>query len=567
MIIFRTLKYKNFLSAGNAFTRFDLNKNKTTLICGDNGSGKSILLDALTYVLFNKSFRRINKPQLINSVNNKDSVVEIEFSVSNTHYKVIRGQKPNIFEIWKNGDLQEQTADLKDYQNLLEKNILKMNYKTFCQVVILGSANFVPFMMLPAAGRREIIEGLLDIELFSTMNTIVKENIKATEEGLYDLETQQKILENTIKLNIKHSKQIEKMKSQSEGELIREIANTDELISLTKKQIADIEKQLNDYFSVLDQEEELLEQISNNKYHISDNSKDRVSLEKTIDFYNHSSVCSTCEQNIDKQFKEEKLQRLAEEKNSLEIAHEHLLNTSQKLLKNKEILDQQKQQKNSLENEVLSLKTRLETQVNSKKKLSSDLEKLRTTSYELVDNTKEKEELRGILRKKKQYIEERDIDAVAALLLKDSGIKSQIIRQYIPVINQMINTNLAHLEFFCMFEFDENFNEVIKSRYRDEFSYASFSQGERMRIDLALLFTFRDLAKMRNASPCNLLILDEIMDSSLDAAGTDEFLKIIDTFAEYNNTFIISHKHHQLTDKFSNVIRIEKKKNFSRKVG
>lgn len=563
MITFKTIKYKNFLSSGNVFTKFDLDKHATTLICGPNGSGKSAVLDALCFVLYNKSFRKVNKPQLVNSINQKEMLVEINFTVNTNHYRVVRGMKPVVFEIYKNGDMIEPPADNKDYQLMLENSVLRMSYKTFVQVVLLGSANFVPFMQLPAAGRREIIENLLDIDMFTTMNVIVKDNIKLLDQVLSELDNRQKILENTIKLNIKHRKQIDRMKDSSTGQLRGEIDglkekmhSLDEQCSITQTEIEKID---DDDSHVQEEISELNEKIFRLEMQLSE-------AQDQIKFLNDHSDCPTCNQGIDADFRSKKISDMTNYKNSLTVSIEAHNDSKEYATKELDKIRARGKEKRALEKKLYTLESNIATLSSMCNEKEKELKRvLAAQDDHVVDDTAERHELKELLKKKKRVLEEREIDVVASELLKDSGIKSQIIRQYIPVINQMINQNLAELDFFCMFEFDENFDEVILSRYRDEFSYGSFSQGERMRIDLALLFAFRELSRVRNASPCNILFLDEVMDSSLDSAGTDEFIKIISTYAKKNNIFVISHKHHQINDSFSNVIKIEKKKNFSRK--
>lgn len=564
MLIFEKVIYQNFLSTGNYNTEIDFLKNKNTLICGVNGSGKSTLIDAITYCLFGKAFRNINKPQLINSVTGKNMLVEIHFSVNNDSYIVKRGMKPNIFEIYQNQTLINQSAENKDYQSILEKTIIKMNYKSFCQVVVLGSANFTPFMLLPAAQRRAFVEDLLDIQMFSVMNNLLKEKVIENKGLLIDCDTQIKLTENTLETNKKNreeaNKNIESI-IQTKNESISKIESENEK---DKQQLKTIEDDI----------AELQNTISNSKPKVL-SALDKVyksrtlldskiqQAKKTLSFFEDNSSCPMCEQEITNAFKENKISSIKIKREEQTVLVEQL-NEKIKTLENKQdkivSLVSDLQQLNSARVELSSKISFNEKTIKSFRK---DIDDLMRKQISVVDDANLLSELKEYHTTKQKLLEQKEIYNVGLVLLKDGGIKAKIIKQYIPIINDMINNYLDQMEFFCQFTMDETFEEKIKSRYRDDFSFESFSEGEKMRLNLAILFTWRELAKMRNSAATNLLILDEIMDSSLDSNGTDEFIKIIHTLTKNNNVFVISHKTDQILDRFDGVIRFEKQKNFS----
>lgn len=566
MIVFKKIRWKNFLSTGNLFTEIELNKSATTLIVGENGAGKSTLLDALSFVLFNKPFRKINKPLLLNSITKKDLVVEIEFSIGPNNYKIVRGIKPNLFEVYQNGSLLNQSADSKDYQEILEKQILKINFKSFCQVVVLGSASFVPFMSLPTGQRREIIEDLLDLQIFTSMNTILKQRITTNAEDLIKQEANKKIVEEKIKLVKKH--------------LIEMQNNNDKIINEKSERVDQTNTQINelneDYWSLRNKRESLEEKMVDEK-ELSSSMKKLTALKhkfeahlssqkEQIKFFTDHDNCPTCKQEIDESFKcdmvnnnEERIKELEE---NLDVVAKNYVETNDKineLMNIQSNINSIKMDEHKLATKISSLveyRTQLETEINTiKKNITEDNS---DQLNKLVDELKEADDLLNELHDLKQTYQ------AVSVLLKDGGIKAKIIKQYIPIINKLINKYLSSMDFFVQFELNEEFNETIKSRFRDEFSYASFSEGEKMRINLAILFTWRAVAKLRNSISTNILIMDEVMDSSLDSNGTEEFMKVLTQLAVDTNTFIISHKTDQLYDKFTTVIKFEKHKNFSK---
>ena len=566
MITFKKLRWKNLLSTGNVFTEIELNKHNTTLIVGENGAGKSTILDALSFVLFGKAFRKINKPQLINTITQKQLVVEVEFTIGNNEYKIIRGIKPNLFEVFKDDKLLNQTAETKDYQEILEKQILKVNHKSFCQVVVLGSATFQPFMQLPSGQRREIIEDLLDLQIFTTMNSILKQKVLLNNESIVEKQSEKKILENKISLIKEHLKEL-----QNNNEIM--IKEKKELIEESDAQIL----RLNNEYTSLQEKRNLLEEnISNSecinkkmnklsklKHQIEAN---LALVKKDVDFFNKHDNCPTCKQEIDEQFKcetvESKNKQIEEYTSGLDLLTKEYETTNDELRK---VLDVQSKI-NDVRMEINSIKTKINSMFEYRNRIEEEIKSIGKKFTqdekvpELEKNLKEVEAVFNELSEEKQLLN------AAAVLLKDGGIKARIIKQYVPIINKLINKYLGALDFFVQFELNEEFNETIKSRFRDEFSYSSFSEGEKMRINLAILFTWRAVAKLRNSVATNILIMDEVFDSSLDTNGTEEFFKLIKNLTTDTNTFIISHKTDQLYDKFERVLKFEKHKNFSRMV-
>ena len=565
MIIFKTVRWRNFLSTGNNFIEIQLNKNPTTLIIGENGAGKSTVLDALCFGLFGRPFRNINKPQLLNSINNRNCVVEIEFEIGSKKLKVIRGIKPNVFEIYINGKMYNQDANARDYQKYLEQQILKLNYRSFSQVVILGSSTFIPFMQLRARHRREVVEEILDIQIFSLMNMLLKLKLRDIVNDIKNIEYQYELTREKIAL---HKKYIEDMK-KNKNEFIKEKS------SLLASNEEEIFKKNSDIKSHLNNNKKLLLQISDNdkviKAHIKLKDIRSTLKEKKknngimVEFFESNDDCPTCEQHIDEKFKENMIIKYQEEVNKFTDA---LIELKEVLLKsNKRQESISEIAKTIRENEVHVAKenssiTQLEKfnstlqleldQLQSGAISKPDYNKLKKLELKMVDVEKQKRELK----------EDQTYSEAVRNMLQDTGIKTKIIKQYLPIMNKLINTYLTAMEFYVNFTLDENFNETIKSRYRDEFTYDSFSEGEKMRIDLALLFTWRAIAKMKNSTNTNLLMLDEIFDSSLDSTGTDEFLKILNTLGG-ENVFVISHKQDALSDKFKSTIKFEKTKNFS----
>ena len=568
MIFFKTLRYKNFLSTGNTFTEIGLGKNQTTLIVGENGAGKSTILDALSFAMYNKPFRKINKPQLMNSINKKDLVVELEFDVGSNKYKIIRGLKPNIFEVYQNNNMISQDADNRDYQEILERQILKLNHKSFCQVVVLGSASFVPFMQLPAASRREVIEDLLDIQIFSTMNSLLKEKISTNSTKIMDVDYQYDLTSEKISMQHQYivamqknnDEQVDKLKVELK-QYMDKIDSEKSAIVLLEEQIGILNEQINDQDQVARKQKKLqvLETQLNDKL---------AKLQNEIEFFNLHDTCPTCKQSIDDGFKCETVATKENQMQETNSGVEQLRQEIQTIQDRIQSIANISSQITSFNIEKITHSNSISGLLSQCKKAAKDIEELQKKTEDFVlndDKMKELEQTIGTLSEQKgELLRDKDALAVAAIVLKDNGIKARIIKQYIPVINKLINKYLAAMDFFVNFELDENFNETIKSRFRDEFSYASFSEGEKMRINLAILFTWRAVAKLRNSASTNLLIMDEVLDGSLDSNGTDEFLKIINTLTQDTNTFIISHKVDQLVDKFANTLRFEKHKNFSR---
>jgi DNA repair exonuclease SbcCD ATPase subunit len=565
MIKFKKIRYKNFLSTGNFFTEVFLDKNDMTLIIGSNGVGKSSILDAITFALFGKSFRNINKPQLINSINQKNMVVELEFSISAKKYKIIRGLKPNVFEIHCNGELLNQDAKSKDYQELLEKNILKFNYKAFTQIVILGRSSFTPFMLLSAADRRTIIEELLDIQIFSSMNAVLKDKMMIVKNETLELKRN---MDTTISKIEMQKKYVEEAKKNTEDQLERlkkELHQTVSNIEKKQNECDLIQKHTNLLIDSISDESSIKQKINELTKYEAKIENNVLKIKQTIQFFNENSTCPTCDQSIqNKDIKisesqdkisqyEEGLSKIQEEIEKQNSFMDMVLNTQRK------IRDHQSEIK-SIQATVAQMQSYADriareiTEIKNRKIISDDMLQM---SKNLVDDLKTLEEQRQEYSTKKKYMD------VASALLKDGGIKSKIIKQYLPIINKLVNKYLSAMNFMVNFEMDEEFKETIKSRYRDDFSYENFSEGERMRIDLALMLTWRTISKMKNSMNTNLLILDEVFDSSLDATGTEDFMKLLQSLGKDANIYVISHKGDVLIDKFNHTLRFEKVKNFS----
>lgn len=566
MIHFKYVKYKNILSTGNSFTEIKLDQNKSTLIVGENGAGKSTMLDAICFALYGKPFRKINKPQLMNSINQKELVVELGFNVSGKEFTVRRGIKPNIFEIWCNGELLNQDAAARDYQAYLEETILKLNLKSFGQVVVLGSSTFVPFMQLPASHRREVIEDLLDIQIFTTMNTLLKEKATNNKTEITELKYDIDLLVNKIESAKNHNESIRKMK-ESEVEKIREKIKTNlETIDIENAEIEKIGITIDDLIaSITDKTEQKkkLEEVKDIDRNLEAKFKQ---LTKDTKFYEGHDNCPTCRQGIAHDFKEHTIQDNLSKIHQIDDGRTQIadkISVIQERLSDISDVEDEISQQNLKASEHRANVRFATNALKSIKKELEDAEKEVETIDTSEINTME-EGLSSYHSRQNQLFDDKQTLAIVSSMLKDGGIKTRIIKQYVPVMNKLINKYLAAMDFFVQFELDENFNETIKSRFRDVFSYASFSEGEKLRIDLALLFTWRSVSKLRNSVSTNLLIMDEIMDSSLDNAGTEEFLKIINELTSDSNIFIISHKGDQLYDKFDNTIRFTKVKNFSR---
>ena len=566
MIVFKKVRWKNFLSTGNNFTEIELDRNSTTLIIGENGAGKSTILDALCFGLFGKAFRNISKPLLVNSVNGSSTIVEIEFTIGTKKFLVRRGIKPNILEIYVDGKMYNQDANARDYQKHLEQQILKLNYRSFTQVVILGSSTFVPFMQLNKKYRREVVEEILDIQIFSLMNFILKSELKTLSQDIREVEYEKSLYEEKIALQEKYIKEIKKNIDKILKEKVELLSGNEEEIFMRQGENdllnQDIDELVN---SIVDKTkmDEKLSKLNDIKSTLVEKHKNHSTM---IAFFDNNDDCPTCEQHIDEQFKKQMISKKKKSANDLmtglnELETE-LISTKDRLTGIKDIA------KTIREKEVHIAKNK--SSVDQLEKFNTNLQnEMNELSEESgvtkLDNNKLEElksKLKGIDNSRSKLKEEHIYSDAARNMLQDSGIKTKIIKQYLPVMNKLINTYLTSMEFYVNFTLDENFEETIKSRYRDEFTYASFSEGEKMRIDLALLFTWRAVAKMKNSTNTNLLILDEIFDSSLDSTGTDEFLKILNTLGD-ENVFVISHKQDMLVDKFRSTIKFEKTKNFS----
>lgn len=568
MITFQCVRWKNFLSTGNSFTEINFLKSSSTLIIGNNGAGKSTILDALCFALFGKPFRKINKPQLLNSINQQQGVVEVEFLVGKKQYKVVRGIKPNVFEVYCDGVMVDQDAKAKDYQDHLEKFILKINYKSFTQVVILGSASFVPFMQLSPADRRAIIEDLLDIQIFSSMNMIVKEKMVAIKDTSGKNKYAMDLTSEKIKMQ---QSSIEEHKKHSDAEIKKKQKEIENSESQVNKLTADI-KLIQKHIDVLNNkisDKLTTEKKSSKLIQLESKLETKLrKLEKEEKFYEENHDCPTCKQSIDDTFRHNQLSGINKTKGEVGVAVKDIENKIEET--NQRIEEIQKIVKHiqAHNNEIVKHTSTISAVNSYIGKLNLEIQNLSTHKDSLEDENEKlkelKRELSMLLRQMEELSLEKQYYEFAGNLLKDTGIKTKIIRQYLPIMNKLINKYLTAMDFFVNFNINENFEETIKSRYRDEFSYANFSEGEKMRIDLALLFTWRQIAKLKNSTNTNLLILDEVFDSSLDGVGTEEFLKLIHEMGTDTNVFVISHKGDQLFDKFRSVIKFEKHNNFSR---
>ena len=565
MILFKKIRYKNILSTGNIFTEIDFNKSGTTLIVGENGAGKSTMLDALTFVLFGRTFRSINKSQLINSITRKDAVVEIHFYIAPHNYFIRRGMKPNIFEVYCSDKLLNQTAEVRDYQEILEKQILKINYKSFCQVVILGSASFIPFMQLPTGQRRTIIEDLLDLQVFTVMNTLLKDDIQANTSSLQEIEYDKKMLEEKIKMTKEHLKEMQSKNEEFINEKKALILEYQSKITNEYEKKTSINKEMEELVKKIEDEDTLKTKISKLiKLRAQMESKLNL-LDKDILFFTHNEDCPTCKQSIDESFKCDIINSKNSEAEEMKFGLQKLMQTYDNTSKQLETVFEISSKYNELISTLMTTDVQLKNLEHNVSIIEKEIERSKKSIKE-SDDIKIVDLETQLVQLSKNYNELQDdklIFHACASMLKDGGIKTKIINQYIPVINKLINKYLSSMDFFVDFQLNGQFEETIKSRHRDEFSYSSFSEGEKFRINLALLFAWRAVAKMRNSASTNLLIMDEVMDSSLDSSGTEEFMKIINTLIKDTNTFIISHRTEQITDKFDNVIRFHKHKNFS----
>ena len=567
MLVFRYVRWRNLLSTGNYFTEIKLDNTSNTLVVGENGSGKSTMLDALCFGLFGKPFRSIVKPNLINSINGKDTVVEVEFNAGNKSYKIIRGIKPNIFEIYQDGELLNQDAAARDYQEYLEKFILKMNYKSFTQIVILGSASFTPFMQLSNTDRRAIIEDLLDIQIFSTMNGLVKEKLSNNKDLSVAKKHEIDIDQQKYELKETHIKQLKQNNDEKIDEYELDIANNSNHIVTLETQTSEHTDKIDtlqaDVTSRLDTEQKV-KKFNQLETQIETNLS---KYKKDVNFFEHNDNCPTCRQTIDKHFKEEEIGNLT---NKITECTVGLSQLEIKLLEEQNKLNEISEKQKQIQELQIKIATNTTSITEIKKyivRIEKHIDELKNTKDISDTEQKQLEELKVKIdeaeKELKELIDEKTYYEVASGLLKDTGIKTKIIKQYLPIINKLVNKYLASLDFFVNFNLDESFKETIKSRHRDEFTYNNFSEGEKQRIDMALMLTWRAVAKLKNSSNTNLLILDEIFDSSLDVNGTDELIKILHMLEDVN-LFVISHKGDILQDKFNHVIKFEKIKNFSR---
>jgi len=567
MILFKKISYKNFLATGNTPIEVNLDTHKSTLIVGTNGAGKSTIIEAIIFALFNKSFRKVNKNQLINSINGSDCLVEIEFQIGNTTWKVVRGMKPNIFEIYRNNNLLDQSSASADQQKWLEQHVLKLNYKSFTQIVILGSSTFVPFMQLPAAHRREVIEDLLDIKIFSTMHVIVRDRMKTTADEIKNLDRDIDLIKEKVDIqkkfidNLKkHSdKTIDQKKNKIE-ELSAEVELNQDMINLYNFKINELQEQ----YTKLQNIDKKIKELETFKIKFGSKKKDHTNYKK---FFEENDVCPQCNQEITGDIKHHHIQENTNQILKLEDA----------LLKLESEIEQTNlklEEKNSILSEIQKYNNEISSAINSNRQVTRIIDEIRKEISDIENNnnnmTDEKNKLNeyvsdGVsLSKRLSDLKTKKTNYdVLNNLLKDGGIKSQIIKKYLPVMNQLINKYLQSMDFYVNFTLDENFDETIKSRYRDDFTYASFSEGEKMRIDLSLMFTWRSVAKLKNSANTNLLILDEVFDSSLDVAGTDDFMRIIKGLDEGTNVMVISHKGDSILDKFDRILKFDKYKNFS----
>lgn len=565
MLTFTQVRYKNILSTGNAWTSIELNRNKSTLIVGENGAGKSTILDAISFALYGKAFRKINKPQLMNSINQKDLMVEVYFTSNGAEFVIKRGMKPNIFEIWKNGELLNQDASSRDYQAYLEENVLKMNYKSFGQVVVLGSSTFVPFMQLPAQHRREVIEDLLDIQIFSTMNNLLKEKVSANKTSSVEVKYSIDLVKSKIEAAKDHNDSIRKLKENEVARIKEKMRDKINLVESEELKAEELDAQIMTLIKTITDKAIVKDKLDQFKTVKNDLTNKANTLQKDVRFYTAHDNCPTCKQGIEHDFKEltitDKQGKINEIETALKTVDQKISEVAGRLEEISNIESELQSLNLARNDHTANIRIAKSTLVGLKNELDNAEKDVAEIDTAKIDQFKE--ELKELVVLQKELSDDKETLLVVGSMLKDGGIKTRIIKQYVPIMNKLINKYLAAMEFFVDFQLDENFNEKILSRFRDEFSYASFSEGEKLRIDLALMFTWRSVSRLRNSVTTNLLIMDEVLDGSLDQAGTDEFLKIVNELTADSNVFIISHKGDVLQDKFDHTIKFEKKKNFS----
>jgi DNA repair exonuclease SbcCD ATPase subunit len=568
MIKFQKISWKNFLSTGNQPTEILLNRSTSTLIVGENGAGKSTILDAICFALFNKAFRNISKPQLLNSINQKQLIVELEFSIGRKEYRIVRGHKPAVFEIYLDGNFLNQEADSRDYQKFLEESILKLNYKSFTQIVILGSASFTPFMQLPPSHRREIIEDLLDIRIFTSMNQILKDKQSQLKDAIRQMDSEIEVHKERVRIQDEYIKTLEVDRQNRSREIQDSIDVTAAEIKAAADQVINIESVVHRLRSQIDDEDTQIDK-ARKLADLQRKMTEKIGKAQTeIAFYHDNDNCPTCQQGLPHKLKTEAIEAQNAKMTEIQEALTALSNNIAAVQQRLDVIHGISNQISTHNQEIIAynntiiagqkyiqkLQTELATHTGTTENIDEEKGKLRGLAREVVIKTQEKTALN----------EERYYQEIASSLLKDTGIKTKVIRQYLPAINKLVNKYLHAMDFFVSFELDEAFNETIKSRHRDDFSYASFSEGEKQRIDLALLFTWRTIAKMKNSAATNLLLLDEVFDSSLDNNGTEYLMNVLNTLGEDTNVFVISHKGDQLFDKFRSVVKFEKYQNFSR---
>lgn len=568
MIYFKTIRWRNFLSTGNTFTEIKLDKHRSTLIVGENGAGKSTLLDAISFGLYGKPFRKINKNQLINTVNERGTVVELEFLVGKKEYKIVRGIKPNNFDIFCDGVLIDQNADAKEYQNMLETQILKLNQKSFAQIVILGSASFIPFMQLPSAHRREIIEDLLDIQIFSVMNSLLKDKVALNRIHTSDNDHAIQSAGEKIELYKKHVASLKQNNDDLIAQREQQVTQINADIDAANASVATVQAEVEALSAGIADQDKVKKKLDKLR-DISRQVELRLEkIQKETQFFLDHHNCPTCRQGIADDHKQQFVDKNNAQITQIEDGKEQMAIELNALVERQQAITNITSDISAKNRQISEMLVQVRTWSGFIKTIEKEIAELRVNTTQIDANNQEivqlKETLRTAIARKEELAKDKQVYDIASTMLKDSGIKTKIIKQYVPIINKLINKYLAAMDFFVNFELNESFEETIKSRFRDEFSYDSFSEGEKSRIDLALLFTWRAIAKLRNSASTNLLILDEVFDGSLDVQGSDELIKILQNIVQDSNVFVISHKTDQLMDKFEHVIKFEKYKNFSR---